>query len=85
MSTKMELNELLSRTAPDVVLCETKWKNEWGTPETGDDKYDLWMKNRSGKGGGGVIILTKKCVKVKRVIKSGDKSEILQVMIRRQV
>ncbi len=27
------------------------------------DKYDLWMKNRSDKGGGRVIILTKKCVK----------------------
>ncbi len=40
MSTKMELNELLNRTAPDVaVLCETKWKNEWGIPDTG--KYDL--------------------------------------------
>ncbi len=32
---------------------------------------------------GGVIIMTKKYVKVKKVIKSEDKSEILQVMIRR--
>ncbi len=31
---------------------------------------------------GEVIILTKKCVEVERVIKSEDKSEILQVMIR---
>ncbi len=48
----------------------------------GDDKYNLLMKNRSDKGGGGVIILTKKCVKVEKIIKSEDKSEILQVMIR---
>ncbi len=52
---------MLNRTALDVyVLCETKWKNEWGTPDIGDDRYDLWMKNRSDMGGGGVIILTKK-------------------------
>ncbi len=36
------------------------WKMNGGTPNTGDDKYDLWMKNRSDKGGGGVIIMTKK-------------------------
>ncbi len=54
ISTKMELNELLNRTTPYVaVLCGTNWKNEWGTPDIGDDKYDLWMKNRSDKGGGG--------------------------------
>ncbi len=40
------------------------------------------MKNRSNKEGGGVIILTKKYVKVEKVIKSKDKSEILHVMIR---
>ncbi len=47
MSMKMELNEVLNRIAPDVVvLCETKWKNEWGTPDIVDDKYDLWMKTK---------------------------------------
>ncbi len=40
------------------------------------------MKNRSDKGGDGVIILTKKCFKMEKIIKSEDKSEILQVMIR---
>ncbi len=34
-----------------------KWM---GTPDIGDDKYDLWMKNRSNKEGGGVITVTKK-------------------------
>ncbi len=57
----MELNELLIRTTLDgVVLRETKLKNERGTPDIGDDEYDLWMKSRSNKGGGRVIILTKK-------------------------
>ncbi len=37
------------------------------------------MKNGSNKGGGGVIILTEKCVKLEKVIKSEDKSEILQI------
>ncbi len=40
------------------------------------------MRNRSEKEGGGVIILTKKCVKVERVIKTEQKSEIVQMMIK---
>ena len=55
MSTKLELEELLVRVKPDIlVLCETKWKDEWGLPDIGDGIYDIWLKNRSGKGGGGV-------------------------------
>ncbi len=34
--------------------------------DIGDDKYDLWIKNKSDKGGGGVIILTKNMLKWRR-------------------
>ena len=44
-------------------------------------KKNVWIRNRSGKGGGGVMILTMKCVRLEKVIISKDKYEISQVMI----
>ena len=64
-----------------MILTETKWRSEWGIPDVGDEKYDLWMRNRRNKEGGGVMILTKKCVRVEKVIRSEDNSEILQVTV----
>ena len=82
MSTKEEINELLNINKLDIViLTETKWRSEWGIPDVGDQKYDVWMRNRRNTGGGGVMVLTTKCVRVEKVIKSEDKSEILQVTV----
>ena len=44
-------------------------------------KKNVWMRNRSDNGGGGVMILTMKCVRLEKVIISKDKYEISQVMI----
>ena len=42
MSKRLEVEELLERVKPDVVvLCETKWKDEWGVPLIGNGSYDL--------------------------------------------
>ena len=64
-----------------MILTETKWRSEWGIPDVGDKKYNVWMRNRRNKGGGGVMILTEKCVRVEKVIRNEDKSEILQVTV----
>ena len=33
MMARLEVEELLKREEPDMlVLCETKWKDEWGVP-----------------------------------------------------
>ena len=50
-----------------MIICETKWKDEWGVPEIGMDKYNIWMKNRNGKGGGGVMIWTKETLEVVKI------------------
>ena len=61
MSKRAEVDEYLERAKPDVlILCETKWKDEWPLPDIGKNKYEVWMKNRDGKEGGGVMILTEK-------------------------
>ena len=64
----LEIEEFLARVKPDIfVLCETKWKDEWKTPDIGNGLYDIWLKNQSGKGGGGVMIMTRKSIRVERV------------------
>ena len=44
--------------------------------------YDIWLKNRSGKGRGGVMIMTRKGIRVERVDISKNKSEIVQVEVK---
>ena len=68
MSKRLEVEEYLERVRPDMmILCETKWKDEWGVPNLGKGKYDVWMKNRKDKNGGGVMVLTEKSIRVEKV------------------
>ena len=82
MSKSLEMEEFLKRERPDVmVLCETKWKCEWGVPDMGNGNYDYWIRNRQEKGGGGIMILTRKNMRVIRVEMSENKAEIVKVVI----
>ena len=70
----------MERVKPDIlVLCETKWKDEWGIPNIGKEEYTLWIKNRSGKEGGGVMILTEKNMKMTKVDVRSSIAEVLVV------
>ena len=82
MSKRLEMEEFLQRERPDVmVISETKWKSEWGIPDIGKENYDYWIMNRKDKGGGGVMILTKKGMKVVKTEISTNKAEIVKVVI----
>ena len=65
-----------------MILSETNWKEEWGVPDIGKDKYDFWIRNRKDKGGGGVMILTGKNIGVERVETSKNKAEVIKVVIK---
>ena len=82
MSTRLEVEELLAREKPDMLaLCETKWKDEWGMPDLGKGRYDFWIKNRQGKAGGGVMVLTNKNLRVVRVDIRDNNAEIVKVIV----
>ena len=83
MSKRLELEQLLEREKPDMmIISETNWKEEWGIPDISKDKYDFWIRNRKDKGGGGVMILTGKNICVERVETSKNKAEIIKVVIK---
>lgn len=48
-------------------------------PVLGDEMYNEWMKNRSGKGG--VVRLTKKSIPLRRVVINENKSEAMHVEV----
>ena len=73
----------MKREKPDMlILSETKWRNEWGDPDIVNEEYDYWMKNRKEKDGGGVMIATKKNIRVARVEITDEKTEIVKVVVK---
>ena len=49
MSKRTEVEEVLKDEKPDImVLCETKWREEWGEPDLGMGRYTCINRNRIG-------------------------------------
>ena len=67
MSKRLEVEEVLKGEKPDMmVLCETKWRDEWGDPDLGRGKCDCVIRNRKGKEGGGIMVLVDKGIRVEQ-------------------
>lgn len=78
-----ELNEYLRRKDPDIVgLTETKLDKSFECLSIGDGKYNMWIKSRKNKQGGGVMILTKKDLQVDEVVYGRNNVELIKVGIR---
>ena len=46
LSKRLEVEEVLKGEKPDMmVLCETKWRDEWGDPDLGRGKYESVIRN----------------------------------------
>ena len=80
MSSRLELEDYLKEVKPSIVcLAETKL-NEAIKLDL-DNSYNLWRKDRVGKGGGGVMIMTKKEMHVNQVLYGEGKAEVISVRV----
>ena len=56
-----ELKDTIREKNPDIIcITETKLTKESSIEALGLNNYNVWRKERTCKGGGGVMILTKK-------------------------
>ncbi len=70
VSVMDEVNEFIKANEPDIMaMVETKLRDS-ETPNLGGRKYNMWIRNRCGKGGGEVMILVKKGTRVESVEKA---------------
>ena len=62
-------------------IVETKLKGQISSDNVGNGLYKVWNRNRKAKQGGGVMLLTKENLKVKKVIYGNDNAETLMLRI----
>ena len=79
MSTLSEINDYL-RTKKLVMfsLVETKLNDSEDVP-VGEGQYNVWRRNRNQKKGGGVMVLTRKDVMIRKVEKGEGMAEVLKI------
>ena len=79
----LELKDYLREKNPDIVcLTETKLTEDIHIKIEGKDSYNVWRKDRIGKNGGGVLILSKSNIKVCKVEYGKGKAEVISVLIK---
>ena len=72
----------LKRDTPDIMcIVETKLKPNIQVDWFGDGNYRMWRKDRVNKGGGGIIVLTRKDLIVQSVCLGGDNEEVVGVVV----
>ena len=81
LSGLLELNDFLRESQPDIMgITETKLCDEMESVDLGENKYNVWMRNRNTKKG--VLILVKKELKVDNIIYGEGRAEILKVGVK---
>ena len=80
LSSKLELGDYLKEMEPKIVcLAETKL-SEGINLDLGNN-YSIWRRDRVGKGGGGVMIITKKEVMVNKVEFGEGRAELISARV----
>ena len=82
MSSEGEFNLYLREDKPDIMgITETKLSEGIVLVNLGEGEYNIWRKDRRGKQGGGVMVLTKKDLVVEKVVNSEGLAEVIKVTI----
>lgn len=80
ITSKLELQDFIKEKEP-MIVCLTETKLNEAIKLEINKNYDIWRKDRMGKGGGGVMIMTKKELTVKVVEYGEGKAEIAKVNV----
>ncbi len=82
ISKKLELTDLLKSKKPEIVcLTETKLKDILDINLLGWSEYNIWRRDRKGKQGGGVCILTSNKLKVTEINLVTERAEVIAVEV----
>ena len=83
LSSRLELQDYVMAEKPDIVcLTETKLNDK--IKVNLDNKFNIWRKDREGKGGGGVMIMTRKEINVDKVWYGKSKAEVVSIQIKEE-
>ena len=82
LSKRLECMDHLGKDKPDIMcIVETKLRPNLQLDWFGDGSYRVWRKDRMDKSGGGIIVLTRKDLTVKKVSLSEDGEEVVGVEV----
>ena len=81
LSSRLELEDYLKEEKPEIVcLTETKLNDE--TNINFAKNYNIWRRDRRGKGGGGTMVMIKKELMVDQVLYGEGKAELISVKLK---
>ena len=82
LSKRLECMDYLRNSEPDIMcVVETKLRPEIKLDWFEEGRYKLWRSDRVEKGGGGILVLTKKDLIVKEVNFSKESEEVISVLV----
>ena len=80
LSSRLELKDCLKELKPAIV-CLTETKLYDAVKLDVDHNYNVWRRDRVGKSGGGIMIMTSKDLVVKRVVYGEGRAEVMHVQV----
>ena len=82
LSKRLECMDYIRNKKPDIMcIVETKLRPNIETEWFEEGQYSLWRGDRVGRGGGGIMVLSKKDLTVKEVNFSKEHEEVISVAI----
>ena len=82
ISAQVELNDYLREYAPDVMgITETKLNDNIEMNNLGEGRYNVWLRNRKEKQGGGVMILVRKELTAYESSNDHELAEVIKVRV----
>ena len=77
-----ELNDYLDKSRPDIMgIVETKLKGQIPPESVGNGLYKVWSRNRKDKQGGGVMLLIRDNLRVKKITYGKENVEMIMLKI----